>query len=166
MDFFKRRSIRKYQEKKIEQETINELMETVLTSPSGRNYKPCEFILVDDKETIAKLNKTGAFFNINSPLVIVVIWNTSSPTGEDDSCIASAIIHLKAYELGLGSCWVQTKDIADKTGNPCNDNIRKILNIPTEFKINNMISLGYPDEEKPAYTKEDIDKNKLHYNKW
>ncbi|WP_300389511.1 nitroreductase family protein [Fusobacterium sp.] len=167
MNFLSRRTIRKYKQKKIEQKVIRELMESVLSAPSGRNYKPCEFILVDDEETIKKLSQSGAFFNDDAPLIIVTLWNSNlSPTGEDDSCIASTFIHLKAHNLGLGSCWIQTKNMLDKNGRSCNENIKEILNIPSNLNVNNMISLGYPDEIKPSYTKEDLDINKLHFNKW
>ena len=40
--------------------------------------------------------------------MILTVWH-EYPTGEDDACIASTIIQLKAHELGLGSCWLQTK---------------------------------------------------------
>lgn len=32
-----------------------ELMKTALVSPSGRNRKPYEFVVIDDKEIIKKL---------------------------------------------------------------------------------------------------------------
>ena len=88
------------------------------------------------------------------------------PTGEDDACIASTIIQLKAHELGLGSCWLQTKGKFDANGKPCHDNIREILEIPEDIYISNLISLGYPAEERPAYTEKDMDMSKVHYNKW
>ena len=44
--------------------------------------------------------------------------------------------------------------------------IKELLNAPAELKLHNMISLGYPDEEKPAYTESDVDLAKLHFNKF
>lgn len=49
---------------------------------------------------------------------------------------------------------------------PCHDNIREILEIPEDIYISNLISLGYPAEERPAYTEKDMDMSKVHYNKW
>lgn len=168
MDFLTRRSIRKYQDKKIEKTVIDELMKTVLLSPSGRNGRPYEFILVDDKEKIKKLagsKSSGALFLENAPLVVITVWR-DYPTGEDDSSIASTILQLKAHQLGLGSCWIQTKGKTDTDGNSCEDNIRKILGIPQEININNMISLGYPAEERPSYDINDGDMSKIHHNQW
>lgn len=168
MDFLTRRSIRKYQEKEISKDVIQELMKTAVVSPSGRNGRPYEFIVVDDKETIKKLahsKESGAQFAENAPLMIVTLYHEYS-TGEDDACIASTIIQLKAHELGLGSCWLQTKGKMGTNGKTCHENIREILNIPEEIYISNMISLGYPAEERPSYTEKDMDMNKVHYNKW
>ena len=105
MDFLKRRTIRKYQDKKVEMDVIKELMRTAVVSPSGRNGRPYEFVVVDDKETIKKLahsKESGAAFAEDAPLMIVTVYHEYS-TGQDDACIASTIIQLKAHELGLGS---------------------------------------------------------------
>ena len=55
MDFLTRRSIRKYQDRELEKEVIEELMKTAVVSPSGKNGRPYEFIVVTDKEKIKKL---------------------------------------------------------------------------------------------------------------
>lgn len=168
MDFLTRRSIRKYQDRKVEKEIIEQLMKTAVVSPSGRNGRPYEFVVVDDKEIIKKLahsKESGTQFAENAPLMIVTLYH-EYPTGEDDACIASTIIQLKAHELGLGSCWLQTKGKIGTNGKTCHENIREILNLPKDIYISNMISLGYPAEERPAYTEKDMDMTKVHFNKW
>ena len=168
MDFLTRRSIRKYQDRKVEKEVIEQLMKIAVVSPSGRNGRPYEFVVVDDKEIIKKLahsKESGAQFAENAPLMIVTLYH-EYPTGEDDACIASTIIQLKAHELGLGSCWLQTKGKIGTNGKTCHENIREILNIPEDIHISNMISLEYPAEERPAYTEKDMDMTKVHFNKW
>ena len=168
MDFLTRRSIRKYQDRKVEKEVVEQLMKTAVVSPSGRNGRPYEFVVVDDKEIIKKLahsKESGAQFAENAPLMIVTLYH-EYPTGEDDACIASTIIQLKAHELGLGSCWLQTKGKIGTNGKTCHENIREILNLPKDIYISNMISLGYPAEERPAYTEKDMDMTKVHFNKW
>lgn len=168
MNFLTRRSIRKYQDRKVEKEVIEQLMKTAVVSPSGRNGRPYEFVVVDDKEIIKKLahsKESGAQFAENAPLMIVTLYH-EYPTGEDDACIASTIIQLKAHELGLGSCWLQTKGKIGTNGKTCHENIREILNLPKDIYISNMISLGYPAEERPAYTEKDMDMTKIHFNKW
>lgn len=168
MDFLSRRTIRKFKEKKVEKEVVMELMKTALVSPSGRGKKPYEFVVIDDKEIIKKLSvakESGATFAADAPLMIVILGH-ENPTWDDDCAIASTIIQLKAHDLGLGSCWIQTKEKVDSEGNATDENIKKILGAPSELKVHNMMALGYPDEEKPAYTDADVDMAKLHFNKF
>lgn len=168
MDFLSRRTIRKFKEKKVEKEVVMELMKTALVSPSGRNRKPYEFVVIDDKEIIKKLSvakESGATFAADAPLMIVILGH-ENPTWDDDCAIASTIIQLKAHDLGLGSCWIQTKEKVDSEGNATDENIKKILGAPPELKVHNMMALGYPDEEKPAYTDAEVDMAKLHFNKF
>ena len=168
MDFLSRRTIRKFKEKKVEKEVVMELMKTALVSPSGRNRKPYEFVVIDDKEIIKKLSvakESGATFAADAPLMIVILGH-ENPTWDDDCAIASTIIQLKAHDLGLGSCWIQTKEKVDSEGNATDENIKKILGAPSELKVHNMMALGYPDEEKPVYKDADVDMAKLHFNKF
>lgn len=168
MNFLSRRTIRKFKEKKVEKEVVMELMKTALVSPSGRNRKPYEFVVIDDKEIIKKLSvakESGATFAADAPLMIVILGH-ENPTWDDDCAIASTIIQLKAHDLGLGSCWIQTKEKVDSEGNATDENIKKILGAPSELKVHNMMALGYPDEEKPAYTDAEVDMAKLHFNKF
>ncbi|MDO4589213.1 MAG: nitroreductase family protein [Fusobacterium sp.] len=168
MDFLSRRTVRKYKNKPVEKEVIMELMKTALVAPSGRNRRPYEYVIVDDKEILKKLSvakESGGTFMADAPLGIVIFVH-DTPTCSDDGAIASTIIQLKAHELGLGSCWIQTRDKVDSEGNSTEENIKRILNVPAELKLYNMIALGYPDEEKPAYTEADMDMNKLHFNKF
>ena len=42
---YKRRSIRKYQDKPVEREKINEILRCAMYAPSGMNKQPWEFIV-------------------------------------------------------------------------------------------------------------------------
>ncbi|WP_294065589.1 nitroreductase family protein [uncultured Fusobacterium sp.] len=56
MDFLSRRTVRKYKDKPVKKEVIMELMKTALVAPSGRNRRPYEYVVVDDKELLQKLS--------------------------------------------------------------------------------------------------------------
>lgn len=168
MDFLSRRTVRKYKDKPVEKEVIMELMKTALVAPSGRNRRPYEYVVVDDKELLQKLSVSkdgGAGFMADAPLAVVIFVH-DTPTCLDDGAIASTVIQLKAHELGLGSCWIQTMGKVNSEGRSTEDVVKELLNAPAELKLHNMISLGYPDEEKPAYTESDVDMAKLHFNKF
>ena len=53
-----RRSIRQYIDRKIEEEKINRLTAAALMSPSSKNSKPWEFIIVENRDTLVKLSES------------------------------------------------------------------------------------------------------------
>ena len=52
----KRRSVKQYTSQEVEQEKIDGIIEAGLRAPSGRAIRPWEFVVVRDKELLAKLS--------------------------------------------------------------------------------------------------------------
>ncbi|MFC1853724.1 nitroreductase family protein, partial [candidate division CSSED10-310 bacterium] len=72
----KRRSIRKFLTRGVEQAKIEILIEAALRAPSSRSLNPWEFIIVDDRSSLQKLARAkphGSTFLENAPLGIVVL---------------------------------------------------------------------------------------------
>jgi len=170
MDVFeaisKRRSIRKYQNVPVEQEKINVLLEAARLGPSAANIQPCHFIVVTDPVMRASLREAyGAEWFGQAPVVIVVCANTKEAwkrrDGENywivDGGISMQNIVLMATELGLGTCWIAALD---------EGKLRKVLNIPKDFKVIAMTPVGYPAEEKPPATDRKPLESMLHKEKW
>lgn len=170
MDFLSRRTIRKYKNIPVEKEVMNKIMEVALVSPSACNRKPYEYVVVTDKEKLAALSKakaSGASMIENAPVAIVVTGDSNvSDIWTEDCSIAATLIQLKAYDLGLGSCWVQMKNRQDAEGNLSEEIIRGIFGIPSHYGVLAVIALGYPDEEKKGYTADDMNFSKIHYEKF
>ena len=71
----KRRSIRRYEDKPVEPEKIDRLIEVALRAPSSRGFNPWEFVVVTDPILLEKLSKAkphGASFLKDASLGIVV----------------------------------------------------------------------------------------------
>jgi nitroreductase len=162
-----RRSIRKYSNKKIEKEKIQKLIQGALLSPSSRGLKPWEFILVEDSSILEKLShsKPGAAFLKNAQLGIVILGNSEKcDVWIEDTSIASTIIHLLSTDLGLGSCWIQIRERNYDEATSAEEYIRQVLSIPDNIRVLSIISMGYPDETKPAYTEESLSYEKVYLN--
>jgi len=161
-----RRSIRKYKDKKVEQEKIDILNEAVLRSPSSRGKNPWEFIIVQDKEKLQKLSKAknhGTSFFASAPLAYVVCADTAkTDVWVEDCSIASIILQLTAESLGLKSCWAQIRKRPHDDNITANDYIKKLLSIPDNYEILSVIAIGYPDEEKQPHSKEELQYEKIH----
>jgi nitroreductase len=164
----KRRSIRKYQKRKIEPDKIQALMEAALRSPSSMGYNPWEFVVVDDPDLLDKLSKAkpqGSAFIKNAPLGIVVCADPEkSSVWVEDASIACTFIQLTAESLGLGSCWIQIRERMHDQTTPAEAYVAEVLGIPRKLKVEAMIALGYPDEQKAPRAKEDLQYGKVHRN--
>ncbi|HEX9262373.1 MAG TPA: nitroreductase family protein, partial [Candidatus Bathyarchaeia archaeon] len=60
MDFFEvvrnRRSIRKYQEKSVEKEKLERILEAARLAPSAMNRQPYQIFIVSNKEILSKIS--------------------------------------------------------------------------------------------------------------
>lgn len=170
MDFLSRRSIRKYTLQNIEKEKLDELLKVALTAPTGRNLKPFELLVIKEKEALNKLSlskPTGADMLKEANTAIIILGNPEiSNTWNEDSSIVSFSIQLKAFELGLGSCWINVKGRTTSDNVESEEYIKNIFNIPKHLKIASIISLGYPNEEKPPHNDKDMDFSKVHLEKY
>lgn len=162
-----RRTIRKYQDKPIPQEILHQILSTSLLAPSGMNKKPIEFIVIDNKETLLHLKSCkshGTLALDTAPVAIVIVGDTKkSSTWIEDASISTFCIQLIAEALGLGSCWIQMRGRESNTGDS-EAQIRNLLNIPAHLGVLAVLTLGYKDEVKTAYTDTDIDFSKVHYH--
>ena len=164
-----RRSIRKYKDTPIEKDVLEKILKCALIAPSSKNKKPVEIIVVNDKETIFELEKCknmGTLGLKTAPTAIAIIANKEvSDVWVEDASIVTTIIQLEAEALGLGSCWIQMRERQSENGDSESD-VRKVLDIPDNYGVLCVLSLGYKNEEKNPYNDSDFDLNKIHYNKF
>lgn len=162
----KRRSCRNFQDKAVESEKKQKLLQAAQLAPTGRNTRPWEFIVVEKKETLWQLGNCrnpNQPFLPKTPLAIVVLGNTQkTDTWIEDAAIASIVIQLEAERLGLGSCWVQIRLRESNQGMGSEAYVRKILGIPEHMAVLSIIAVGYPEKTLPAHTLEEINLEKIH----
>lgn len=168
MNFMTRRSIRKYLDKAIEKEKIDEIIKCALVAPTGRNSHSTHFVVVDDKEKIEKLSQArahGGSFAKDAPIIIAVLGEKDkSATVETDCCIGAFAIQMEAHELGLGSCWIHIRNRLNAQELPSEYVVREVLNIPENYIVMCLIAIGYPEELKPAHDEKNIDYTRVSTN--
>jgi nitroreductase len=145
-----RRSIRAFKSDDVSPEIVENLIEAARWAPSAGNIQPWEFIVVrrpELKKALAEAALDQTFIE-EAPVVIVVCANENRSSqgygvrGKNLYCIqdtAAAIqnIHLVAYSLGLGTCWI---------GAFREEEAREILKIPQGIRPVAIIPVGYPAE--------------------
>lgn len=151
----KRRSIRQFQQKPVEREKIDLLVEAILRAPSSRSLNPWEFVVVTDPRIIGDLAKAkahGSSFMKNAPLAIVVCADPGKcDVWIEDCSIAALIAHLAATDLGLGSCWIQIR-LRDYDGRlSAEEYVREKLGLRDNIVVEAIVAIGYPREEKPGH---------------
>jgi nitroreductase len=163
-----RRSIRKYGNKPIGAASLEVLKEALLRSPSSRGFNPWTFIFVDDRDLLTALSKAkehGSNFIEGAALAIVVCGDeTKSDVWIEDCSIASIVAHLTAHSLGLGSCWVQIRGRHHSGEVTAEEYIQKLLAIPAVVKVEAIVSIGYPAENKTPVAGERLDYGKIRSN--
>ncbi|MCJ7809792.1 MAG: nitroreductase family protein, partial [Desulfobulbaceae bacterium] len=146
-----RRSVRKYEPGKIEDDKIEILKEALLRSPTSRNFRPWEFIFVDDRDVLARLSQAkphGAAFLKGAALGIVVCADENrSDVWVEDCSIAAILVQVVALSLGLGSCWIQIRKRTHAEGMTSEKYIQELLGLPENLKVESIISIGYPAEK-------------------
>lgn len=165
-----RRSIRKYTEQPVEPEKLELLQEAALRSPSSKNINPWEFIFVEDTEVIGKLKDSkphGTAPLSTAPLAIVVCADeTKNDVWIEDCSIASILLQLTAQSLGLGSCWVQIRNRKYSETVSSEKYIQNLLQIPENFKILSIITVGYPATTRTGKSFTDLSFDKIRMNKF
>ena len=162
---YNRRSIRKYKQQPVEKEKIQELLRMAMYAPTGRNTQLWEFVVVDDRQLMAKFQAAHPYSSMLSqaPMMLLVCANlerNSIPNYYMGDCGAAAqTILLGAYDMGLGTCWMGIAPSQERI-----DAVKEIFNMPENIVPFCAIAVGYPDEEKEM--PERFDESKIHYNKW
>ena len=145
-----RRSIRKYENKEIPKEILQQILEAGRQAPSAVNRQPIRFVVVTDQNILKDLCDTIITrFVKEAPAVIVGCADVKSlMTGKwavVDTTIAMENMVIAAWALGIGSCWIGA----------CNEQkVKEMLRIPKDWKVVALVTLGYPSEQpKPKKKK-------------
>ncbi len=149
----KRRTIRRFQEKPVPFSLLKKCVNAARLSPTASNAQPLEFVIVNDKEQLRRMNEAVYFGGAvkrrgrvkgEEPKAFIVILANKGKLDEKyvgmDVGIAAEAIVLTACEQGVGSC-IQ--------GAVERERIKGVLGIPDAFEVPLVVALGFP-KEKPV----------------
>lgn len=160
---FHRVSIRKYQDKPVEQEKIVKMLRAAMAAPSAANQQPWEYYVVTNKEVQEKLSKVSPYssFAKDAPVVFVPCYRQLDSMRAPDYAqidLSASVenLLLEADELGLGAVWM---GIAPRQKRM--EDVREILNLPDHLHAFALISCGYPAESRPQEDR--YEEERVHY---
>lgn len=177
-EILNRRSVRAYNNREISHDTIQLLIESAQLAPSGSNTQPWNFIIVKSNEMKSKIAEVdhNQTWMLQAPVFIVCVADIRVRIQDDipislqeespmeelkqiirDTSIAAEHIVLTAESVGLSTCWTAWFK---------QDDIRPILNIPSDKYVVCVITVGYSDDESPKpRPRKNLD-SLLHFDKW
>ena len=168
----KRRSVRHYGDKHIDDEIISEIMKVALTAPTSFGHKPVEYVVVRDKDMIRKIGACkqmgGSQINGADVVIVVMVKTANKRQAEfwiEDGAIASAYILLAVEQYGLGACWVHIRNRIGQR-ETSDQEIRALLGVPDGYSVLNLVAIGEKGETKKAYTDADLHTENVHYEKY
>ena len=168
----KRRSVRRYGDKHIDDKIISEIMKVALTAPTSFGHKPVEYVVVRDKDMIRKIGACkqmgGSQINGADAVIVVMVKTANKRQAEfwiEDGAIASSYILLAAEQYGLGACWVHIRNRMGQRGTS-DQEIRALLGVPDGYSVLNLVAIGEKGETKRAYTDADLHTENVHHEKY
>ena len=156
-----RRSVRTYTDEPVSKEQVEAVLEAGTWAPTAMHREPCKFIVIENRElikyvsdetkvlakqmfpTLAKQFSTDAdVICYNAPVLILVctekdqLWANMNFA---DSILAAENMFLKAYELGLGACYMgYVSFLKSKT------DVLKKIGVPENYDMMVPLILGHP----------------------
>ena len=149
---YKRRTIRRFKQEPISIEILKKLIDYARVAPMARNVQGLEFVIIENSEMREKLFELIKFAGSlpedqrtpesgrEPTAYIIVLVNTEIKPSFFDFDVGAAVenILLGAVKYGIGSCWMANIKVRK---------IKSLLEVPDQYQVKHVISLGYPDEE-------------------
>lgn len=145
----KRRTIRKYSQKRVPDEILRKCVNAARLSPCTLNQQPLKYVIVNDDQLlkqIFEITTWAAWLPTYSPseeemakayIVILADKEIEPFAGSHtpyDVGVVTMSISMTAFDEGLGSCILASVN---------KKKLRKILNIPENLRVEMVVSLGY-----------------------
>ena len=158
-----RKSVRNFvPDKPVGKEDIQKIVRAGMAAPSGRDLRPWEIIVINDREAMDTLAARLPYAKMleTATLAIVVCGDTArSHLWVYDCSAVTQNILLAVEALGLGAVWTAAHPYPDRMSA-----VAGAVGLPAHVLPLAVIPVGYPDGNFEP--KEKFDESKVHFNKW
>lgn len=154
----KRRSVRSFKKDEVTDEQIREIIMTGEMAPSAKGNHGIEYLVIRNRNTKNKIYEImhQPFLKEVPVLIIPIVKTEITVAPIQDISVATENMFLQATSMGLGTVW---KNIHEDQVEP----VKKILNIPENYTVINIIPVGFPDHQPPPHKDEDFNGKKIHW---
>lgn len=160
---YNRKSVRSFiKDRPVSDEDVQALIKAGMSAPSGKDTRPWEFVIINDRAILDKMAEElpTAKMLSQAPMAIVVCGDTiRSSYWYLDCSAATENILLAAEAMELGGVWTAAYPYRDRMAT-----VIKHTNMPAQVLPLVVIPIGYPMGNHSV--KDKYDEKKIHMNKW
>ncbi|WP_175059367.1 nitroreductase family protein [Thermococcus sp. 2319x1] len=170
----RRKTVRKFMPDKPPKEDILKAIEAAKEAPSGMNAQPWHFVIIESIEMKKRIRevceegerkfyeklkgKLGEWlqergftwekpFLSEAPYLVLVFTDVRAPFAVQSTWLAIGYLLLALEEEGLGT-------VTYTPPNP--KEIEELVNAPKHYKLQTILPIGYPNDEKPKYERKKL----------
>ena len=162
----KRRSIRAYLPKPVEKEKMDRILEAARLAPTAKNLQDWRLLIVEEgalRDQLVEAASPHQQFLKTAPILLAAcalnphyVMRCGQAANPIDLAIVLDHITLQAVREGLGTCWIGSFDEHEA---------KRVLGIPEEVRIVQLMSLGYYEKEPSARPRKDA-AQLFTWNRW
>ena len=163
-----RRTYRRFQQRQISQEIVDEILMAARLASSAANKQPLSYIVIRDAERVADVFAYTKWAGALPPeqgqpkegerpvLFIAVVQNLDiNPNCDTDAGLAIGNMTLAAWNHGVGSCMIGA----------CNKQaLSEMFGLTEKQQLHTVVAFGYPSHESHIVDMEDPQQFKYYLN--
>ncbi|KFZ22369.1 nitroreductase family protein [Thermotoga neapolitana] len=170
----KRKTVRRFKKEKPPLEDLIYSLKVANEAPSGMNAQPWRFLIVEDEKLkgqirrVCERSEKTFYENVRgrlkewldekrftwrkpflkeAPYLLLVFSEKSAPYSRESVWLAVGYLLLALEEKGLGSVPYTPPDFRE---------VEKLVNTPSELRLEVILPVGYPDDPKPKYPRNEV----------
>jgi nitroreductase len=160
-----RRSIRKYTDQPVSEESVSELLRAAMAAPSAGNQQPWQFVVIRERKTLDQLAVVHPYAAMarTAQVAVAVCGDLSLETNQgywvQDCAAATENLLIAAEARGLGAVWLGVYPREDRVAS-----IQALLSLPDNVIPLSVVPIGYPAQHPgPA---DRFDPSRIHLECW
>lgn len=149
-----RRSIRKFQDKPLDPQLLEQVLKAGTYAPTGRGAQSPVIVAVtnpEDRKAVQNLNCQARGFQndpyYGAPEIILVFTGSSAHTGVEDASCVLATMMLAAHALGAATCWIHGEHEMFQL--PEGKALLEKWGLPQDLRGVGSLAIGYGDGPAP-----------------
>lgn len=160
-----RRSIRKYTDQAVDDETVERLLRAAMAAPSASNQQPWHFVVLRDKDTLTAITRFHPYAKMlpSAPVAIVVCGALGDSTWamfwEQDCSACTENLLIEAELLGLGAVWLGIHPLEERVSG-----MSALLGLPEAVVPFAVVAVGWPQQRKEPSDR--FDESRVRRERW